>query len=177
MVDDCRSISSATRVATSGSASASSGSALISTLMPHLLGRLVPGAALRQSGHRNRLYWARRRPPVLGAGSGCGSSQGVVIRHESVSRNRCSKRAFKLGARHEGEASGPLVVRLVEGVEKTARDESREHGLGGTRCVDDNLAAVGETNDVNGHADDVHGEVSLRVLELRNRSEPAPNGP
>ena len=73
---------------------------------------------------------------------------------------------LELRARHEDEASRALVVRLVEGVEETARDESREDRLGRVRRVDDDLAPVGETKDVNGDADDVSREISSRVVVL-----------
>src|SRR6266540_2370449 len=89
-------------------------------------------------------------------------------------RNECVR---ELRARHENETSGPLVVRLVKGVEEAARDESRENRFGRIRCVNDDLAAVGEPKDVNADADDVGGEDALRALELRSRSESSPHRP
>src|SRR5439155_26078940 len=70
-----------------------------------------------------------------------------------------------------------LGVQLVEGVEEAARDELREDWVRRIRRVDDELAAVGETKHMDGCAHDVRREVSLRVLELRSRSESSPQRP
>ena len=60
---------------------------------------------------------------------------------------------------------------------RAARGESRENRFGRIRVVDDDLAAVGETKDVDGGADDVGEEVPGRILDLRGRSESSPDRP
>src|SRR5205823_3720425 len=89
-------------------------------------------------------------------------------------RSEC---ALELRARHEDETPRPFRVRLVEGEEEATGDEAREDRLGRIRCVDDDLAAVGEAKHVNRGADDVHRKVSPCTLELRGRSEFSPHRP
>src|SRR5438552_17182318 len=96
---------------------------------------------------------------------------------KSASRRLRGECAFELCARHEREAPGPFRVRLVEGVKEAARGEARENRFGRSRGVDNDLVAVGETQDVDGGADDVGGEVSSRALELGSRPESSPHRP
>src|SRR5438552_10425358 len=96
---------------------------------------------------------------------------------KSASRRSRGEYAFEFCARHEREAPGSFRVRLVEGVKEAARGEAREHRFGRGRGVDHDLVAVGETQDVNGGADDVGGEVSSRALEFGSGPESSPHRP